>query len=132
MEYASLNDQSYYAKTGWNLNNLPQWPGSLLRHIRTPINGVNVPWLYCGMLFATFCWHAEDNYLYSINYMHHGAKKRWYGVPATRADAFEKVMKQKLPLRFREEPDLLFHVRVCHSWYIFEKQDRIDIYIYSS
>ena len=36
-----------------------------------------VPWMYCGQLFAAFCWHVEDHYLYSINYMHHGAPKTW-------------------------------------------------------
>lgn len=109
LDFASAE---YYKSCGWNLNNIPQWPGSLLRHIRTPINGVNVPWLYCGMLFATFCWHTEDNYLYSVNYMHHGAKKRWYGVPAAHAHNFEKVLKTSIPLRLREDPELLFHVRI--------------------
>lgn len=104
-------DPDYYKRTGWNLNNLPYWPGCMTRHVLTPINGVNVPWLYCGMLFATFCWHTEDNYLYSINYMHCGAKKRWYGVPHSDATAFEKVMKSSIPLRFGEDPDLLLHVR---------------------
>ena len=52
---------------GWNLNNLPKWPGSVLRHFHVPVPGVNVPWIYVGMLFSTFCWHNEDNYLSSIN-----------------------------------------------------------------
>ena len=55
------------------------------------ISGVNVPWLYVGMLFSTFCWHNEDNYLYSINYSHHGAVKQWYGVPGSQSEALEKV-----------------------------------------
>jgi JmjC domain, hydroxylase len=60
----------------WNLNNLPFWQGSILRWFRSHINGVTVPWLYIGMQFSTFAWHNEDNYLYSINYHHHGAPKQ--------------------------------------------------------
>jgi len=98
----------YYARTGWNMINLPTASGSLLKYIHTPINGINVPWLYIGMLFASFCWHAEDNYLFSINYSHMGANKQvnyfistqfylyfllwqWYGVPGSAAQDFEKV-----------------------------------------
>lgn len=116
-----FSSNEYYKSCGWNLNNIPQWPGSLLRHIRTPINGVNVPWLYCGMLFATFCWHTEDNYLYSVNYMHHGAKKRWYGVPAHHAHNFEKVLKKSIPLRLHEDPELLFHVRRLQDLFLSHK-----------
>lgn len=50
--------------------------------------------LYIGMLFATFAWHVEDHYLYSINYQHLGAAKTWYGVPANDADAFEDVARR--------------------------------------
>ena len=50
--------------------------------------------LYIGMLFATFAWHVEDHYLYSINYQHLGAAKTWYGVPASHADAFEEVARK--------------------------------------
>ena len=81
----------YYAKSGWNLNNIPTADGSVLRYLQTPVNGVNVPWLYLGMLFTSFCWHNEDNYFYSINYNHFGSSKQWYGVPGDQADKFEKV-----------------------------------------
>ena len=50
--------------------------------------------LYIGMLFATFAWHVEDHYLYSINYQHLGAAKTWYGVPASDADTFEGVARR--------------------------------------
>ena len=83
--------KSFYTTTGWNLNNIPTSRGSLLQYLHTPITGVNVPWLYVGMLFASFCWHNEDNYFYSISYNHFGATKQWYSVPGDRAADFEKV-----------------------------------------
>jgi [histone H3]-trimethyl-L-lysine4 demethylase len=82
---------SFYEKSGWNLNNLPSVKGSVLRFLKTPINGINVPWLYLGSLFASFCWHNEDNYFSSVNYSHFGATKQWYGVPGEHAETFEKV-----------------------------------------
>lgn len=82
----------YYRRCGWNLNNLPFLPPSVLRHIHEEINGVNVPWLYMGMLYASFAWHNEDHYLYSVNYMHAGEGKTWYGVPGRYAPEFEKAM----------------------------------------
>ena len=102
--------EDYYRRTGWNLTNLPTCGGSVLSHLQTSINGVNVPWLYIGMLFASFCWHNEDNYLYSINYNHFGAAKQWYGVPGAEAKNFEKVSKTFLAESFREAPDLLHHM----------------------
>lgn len=102
--------EEYYKRTGWNLNNMAGQEGSVLKHLETPINGVNVPWLYIGMLFSSFCWHNEDNYLYSINYSHFGAVKQWYGVPGGEAKTFEKVIKEFLLESFKESPDLLHHM----------------------
>ena len=87
--------REFYKETYWNLNNIPNCPDSILQHIKVGINGINVPWMYFGNLFSTFCWHNEDNYLYSINYHHWGAPKQWYGIPGTKEDAegLEKVFK---------------------------------------
>lgn len=86
----------YYKTTAWNLNNLPTADGSLLKYLKAPVNGVNVPWLYVGMLFSSFCWHNEDNYFYSINYSHFGSVKQWYGVAGADAGKFESVNKLNL------------------------------------
>lgn len=101
---------AYYRRTGWNLVNMASSHGSVLQHLHTSINGINVPWLYIGMLFSSFCWHNEDNYLYSINYHHFGDCKQWYGVPGHQAKAFEKVSKNFLLESFKESPDLLHHM----------------------
>jgi histone demethylase JARID1 len=73
--------------------------------------------MYYGSLFTTFCWHNEDNYLYSINYHHKGAPKQWYGVPGTQkdADGLEKVFKSYLSSKMRDIPDLLHHITTQFS-----------------
>eukprot|EP00912_Choanoflagellata_sp_UC4_P001385 UC4_evm1s860 len=88
--------RSLYSRFGWNLNVLPGLPESVLRHIKG-VSGISTPWLYIGMLFATFCWHNEDSYLYSINYMHCGSPKQWFGVPGTDAPIFERAFRKICP-----------------------------------
>ncbi|XP_012538541.2 lysine-specific demethylase lid isoform X1 [Monomorium pharaonis] len=96
-----------YAESSWNLNNLPVLRGSVLGHINADISGMKVPWMYVGMCFATFCWHNEDHWSYSINYLHWGEPKTWYGVPGSQAERFEQSMKSAAPELFHSQPDLL-------------------------
>uniref|UniRef100_A0A182J0J0 [histone H3]-trimethyl-L-lysine(4) demethylase n=1 Tax=Anopheles atroparvus TaxID=41427 RepID=A0A182J0J0_ANOAO len=104
--YLTQSDQEY-AESSWNLNNLPVLDESILGHINADISGMKVPWMYVGMCFATFCWHNEDHWSYSINYLHWGEPKTWYGVPGTRAEEFELAMKSAAPELFHSQPDLL-------------------------
>ena len=64
-----------YADSAWNLNNLPLLEESILGYINADISGMKIPWMYVGMCFATFCWHNEDHWSYSINYLHWGEPK---------------------------------------------------------
>lgn len=96
-----------YADSSWNLNNLPLLEESVLGHINADISGMKVPWMYVGMCFATFCWHNEDHWSYSINYLHWGEPKTWYGVPGSKAEAFENTMRSAAPELFQSQPDLL-------------------------
>lgn len=77
--------------------------------------GISVPWVYVGMLFSTFCWHVEDNFLYSINYMHVGNGKRWYGVPSSDAAKLEDCFRRLLPDEFEHNARLLHDIvtQVC-------------------
>ena len=111
----AVDPSDSYCEAPWNLNKMPTLPGSLLRHLDRTVSGLVAPWLYVGMLFAAFCWHNEDNYLYSINYMHWGATKTWYGVPGDAADAFEAVMRASMPELFSYSPDLLYHITTMLS-----------------
>ncbi|CAL5363169.1 unnamed protein product [Camellia sinensis] len=79
-----------YVKSGWNLNNFPRLPGSVLSYESSDISG-----------------HVEDHHLYSLNYMHWGAPKIWYGVPGEDALKLEATMRKHLPDLFEEQPDLL-------------------------
>ncbi|KAG6470303.1 hypothetical protein ZIOFF_071368 [Zingiber officinale] len=72
---STLGDQ--YMSSGWNLNNFPRLPGSVLLFESGDISGVLVPWLYDGMCFSSFCgirWYFLDHSLSkSIAYMWHEA-----------------------------------------------------------
>lgn len=102
-----LSADQEYATSSWNLNNLPVVEGSVLGHINCDISGMKVPWMYVGMCFSTFCWHNEDHWSYSINYLHWGEPKTWYGVPGGEAVKFENAMRSAAPELFAAQPDLL-------------------------
>jgi histone demethylase JARID1 len=127
--FPRIGSDEYYRETYWNLNNIPSAPGSILRYVKAKINGINVPWLYFGCLFSTFCWHNEDNYLYSINYHHRGAPKQWYGVPGTKrdADCLERVFRSFLSKKMKKQPDLLHHITTMISPRLL-KQGNVPVY----
>ena len=79
------------------------------------MSGINVPWVYVGMKFSTFCWHYEDLMLPSINYSHYGKPKLWYGVPENNREKFDRVVKQKCSLMFKKDPNILFDVTTMIS-----------------
>ncbi|KAK4752394.1 hypothetical protein SAY87_021192 [Trapa incisa] len=103
----SDGDSDQYVKSGWNLNNLPRLAGSVLSFEESDISGVLVPWLYVGMCLSSFCWHVEDHHLYSLNYLHFGDAKVWYGVPGSYATKLERTMRKHLSDLFEEQPHLL-------------------------
>ncbi|XP_062314993.1 lysine-specific demethylase 5B-B isoform X1 [Osmerus eperlanus] len=96
-----------YLKCGWNLNNMAMMDPSVLTHVTADICGMTLPWLYVGMCFSSFCWHIEDHWSYSINYLHWGEPKTWYGAPGFAAEQLEEVMRKLAPELFDSQPDLL-------------------------
>lgn len=99
-----------YADDPWNLAKLPRLGKSAFSNWNGAISGVTLPWLYVGMCFTSFCWHNEDHYCYSINYLWKGSPKKWYGVPGSSAIDFENCMMETVPDLFKHDPMLLFHL----------------------
>jgi hypothetical protein len=63
--------------------------------------------LFLFLFYTSKKQHVEDHHLYSLNYMHWGAPKMWYGVPGRDAGQLEAAMRRHLPDLFEEQPDLL-------------------------
>jgi len=91
----------------WNMNRLAITKDSLLHYLFQKIPGVSSPMMYVGMMFSSFCWHTEDNYLPATNFIHYGAKKTWYGVPGSSAVKFESVMRKELNHLYDDNPNLI-------------------------
>ncbi|XP_039116834.1 lysine-specific demethylase JMJ703-like isoform X3 [Dioscorea cayenensis subsp. rotundata] len=127
--FASVESQvdERYLKSSWNLNNSPRLPGSVLSYENESISGILVPWLYIGMCFSSFCWHVEDHHLYSLNYLHWGAPKIWYGIAGRDALKLEAAMKKHLLCLFEEQPNLLYKLATQFSPTLL-KMEGVPIY----
>ena len=75
--------------------------------------------LFFPFLIVFFFWillcrlimqHNEDHYLYSLNYLHYGEAKQWYGIAGNDAPKFEAAIREAAPELFDEQPDLLFQL----------------------
>ncbi|KAK7049753.1 hypothetical protein VNI00_005784 [Paramarasmius palmivorus] len=52
----------------------------------------------------------DDHYTYSVNFMHWGETKTWYGIPGDDAEKFEAAIRYEAPDLFEAQPDLLFQL----------------------
>uniref|UniRef100_A0AAV1TJC6 [Histone H3]-trimethyl-L-lysine(9) demethylase n=1 Tax=Peronospora matthiolae TaxID=2874970 RepID=A0AAV1TJC6_9STRA len=87
----------------WNLNDL----NTILRKIDLP--GVTRAMLYFGMWRAMFAFHTEDMDLYSINYLHTGKPKFWYGVPPDSGPQLERAAQSMFPEKHHQCHQFLRH-----------------------
>ncbi|XP_052211675.1 putative lysine-specific demethylase JMJ16 isoform X2 [Diospyros lotus] len=96
-----------YVGSGWNLNNLPTFTGSLLVFESCETSSILTPQVFVGMCFSSHCWEVEEHHLYSLFYMHLGAPKVWYGIPGRYYFKFEAAMKKYFPDLLVKNPNLL-------------------------
>eukprot|EP00529_Nitzschia_sp_RCC80_P014836 CAMPEP_0113519954 /NCGR_PEP_ID=MMETSP0014_2-20120614/43808_1 /TAXON_ID=2857 /ORGANISM="Nitzschia sp." /LENGTH=753 /DNA_ID=CAMNT_0000417733 /DNA_START=161 /DNA_END=2419 /DNA_ORIENTATION=+ /assembly_acc=CAM_ASM_000159 len=115
---------------GWNVSKLKSCLQLLLMDQddgdddegKKGIPGVTTPYLYYGMWASVFCAHTEDMNLLSINYLHAGAPKVWYAVPAGHdARRFEELMASSYQHAKRDCPEYLRHKRSLISPAILKK-----------
>lgn len=78
--------------------------GNQLHHIRPPTPGIHTTYLYIsGKAPGTpFAIHVEDYYLYSVNYLHKGARKYWQVICPSDRPRLEEILRRFYPLRFGE------------------------------
>ena len=74
----------------WSLRKLPNLLRQLPESTQKRMVGITTPMIYAGMFGTVFSWHTEDQSLSSLNYLHTGAPKSWYGIKPS--DAFRSVM----------------------------------------
>ncbi|EGR33188.1 JmjC domain protein, partial [Ichthyophthirius multifiliis] len=103
----------------FNLQNTNYEKDSLFQFLKIvqncQISGITNPWVYLGMLFASFCFHVEDIYMQSMNYLHMGSPKTWYAIPGRYKEEFEKIYQEKYKGVFMKNPNVLnnLNLQLC-------------------
>ncbi|XP_033101564.1 protein Jumonji-like [Anneissia japonica] len=80
----------------WNLTNISTNQLNLL-HCLGNKHPINIPVMKINMLFSTETWHCSQHALATIDYLHTGAPKIWYCVPASHFEQANAVLKQEFP-----------------------------------
>lgn len=86
------------------------------------ISGIVIPWAYIACKFSTFCWHTEDLFLYSFNYMHEGGCKIWYSIAYEDVDKVREVLLRKYGNELKKRPTLIDDVLINFSPLQFVKE----------
>ncbi|CAN0538886.1 unnamed protein product, partial [Ectocarpus sp. 12 AP-2014] len=74
---------------------------TILQLLKANLPGITTPMLYAGMWRSMFAFHVEDVNLYSINYLHRGDPKSWYGIPPGSRQRFESLAQAFFTEEFR-------------------------------
>lgn len=91
----------------WNLNEIKNPLKDGLDY--KIMSGITTPYLYFGCWRSMFCFHKEDMDLNSINYLHFGKPKFWYGIPDNESKKFDELMIKLFPNEYKECQEFLRH-----------------------
>eukprot|EP00752_Nemacystus_decipiens_P004810 g4377.t1 len=89
----------------WNVARLD----TILQLLKANLPGITTPMLYAGMWRSMFAFHVEDVNLYSINYVHRGDPKSWYGIPPDSRQRFESLAQAFFAEEFHACKDHMRH-----------------------
>lgn len=79
----------------------------LLKKCGVKLPGITNPMMYVGMWRSFFPFHTEDVNMFSVNVMHIGAPKFWYGIPPSETKRVEILAKGTWP--DEKCPELMRH-----------------------
>jgi jumonji domain-containing protein 2 len=135
MEGTLFNKDSYAC--GWNVNKLESCLCLLRADVKDGdgscgssgggdddefhLPGVTSAYLYFGMWASAFAAHTEDMNLLSINYLHAGSPKYWYGIAQEDSKRFESLAQSHFVGRASECSEFLRHKRCLLSPAILRK-----------
>lgn len=87
---------------------------------------MNTPYIYVGAWKTMFGWHKEDMDLQSINYIHLGCSKFWYGIHTDDNEKFEQLVKSRFPDYFKDCPEYIRHkTTLVHPQVLMEHGIRV-------
>ena len=101
------------AEHPWNLNNIPEAAGehsNLLRLLQGHVPGLTRPSLSVSMLFSAVPWRVHPHGLYGLDYLHFGAVRQHYAVPAHAAALLESALRDFLPPQLARQPEVLYRI----------------------
>lgn len=117
-ENETVGDTKQTGNGAFSLRNVHRMQDSFFQITQTKadsISGIVVPWAYVASKYSTFCWHTEDLFLYSFNYMHEGGCKIWYTVPYEDVQKVRDFMLEKYKEDLKKRPTLLDEVVLFFS-----------------
>lgn len=80
----------------WRLDKL-EAKDSIIHGTEDKVKGINTAYVYTGMQYSTFAAHTEDSGLASMNLLHSGMPKLWYGFSSQNAHKLEELVKLYTP-----------------------------------
>jgi JmjC domain, hydroxylase len=120
-QYVGMDDK----KGEFSLRNIYKMEDSLFQIVQgktESISGIVIPWAYVACKFSTFCWHTEDLFLYSFNYMHEGGCKIWYSISYDDIEKVRSMLLRKYASELKKRPTLIDDVLINFSPLQFVKE----------
>jgi hypothetical protein len=62
------------------------------------------------MLFSAYAWRVQPHELYGLDYLHWGAPRKHYAVPAHAAALLEAALRAALPPKLARQPEVLYKI----------------------